>query len=352
MSLKALIVPPAETGAGPGCSRQLMPIANRPLLGYALNDLRAAGVTEVAVVVQDASASRIRQAVDENGTSGVRVHYLQQAGPLELRAAMRLAEPFLDGSAFILHFGDSLASQPLQRFARELGRKELDALILLCGGEQSEGGAVIGLVQRKLLGVDRHNTKTRSGAGPAGVYLFGPRLGEVLRGLEVCAPGELGIGQALERLRESGGRLATELVEGWWRYDAAPAALLDANYRVLERLVPQVAGTLQNSRIEGRVAVDRSAFLESATVRGPAIIGPKARITDTYIGPYTSIGAGVVVEGAEIENSIVLPDATIGFLGPRLEASVVGSGAKVVRDFRLPSGVRLCVGDGAEVSLA
>jgi glucose-1-phosphate thymidylyltransferase len=351
MSLKAVIAPPAETVSGAGGSRQLMPIANRPLLGYALDNLREAGVGEVAVVVEAASASRIRRAVDENDTSGLRVHYLQQPEPLDLCGAMRLAEPFLDGSAFVLHFGDSLASEPLERFVRELGGKELDALVLVRGGRQPEGGAVIGLAQRKLLGVDRHTADVRSGAVPAGVYLFGPRLAEVLRGLDVSAPGELGIGEALERLRESGGRLATELVNGWWRYDASPAALLNANRFVLERLVPRVAATLQDSRIEGRVAVDHSARLESATVRGPAIIGPDARIIDTYIGPYTSIGAGVVVEGAEIENSIVLPGATIGFLGRRLEASVVGSGAKVVRDFCLPSGVRLCVGDGAEVSL-
>jgi glucose-1-phosphate thymidylyltransferase len=351
MSLKAVIVPPAEAGSSAGWSRQLMPIANRPLLGYALDDLREAGVGEVAVVVEAASAWRIRRAVEENDASGLRVHYLQQPEPLDLCGAMRLADRFLDGSAFVLHFGDSLASEPLQRFAREQRRKELDALVLLRGGGQSEGGAIVGLAQRRLLSADSHSASLASGATPAGVYLFGPRLVEVLRELDVPAPGELGIGQALQQLRERGGRLATELVNGWWRYDASPAALLDANRLVLERLVPQVAGALQNSRIEGRVAVDRSALLESATVRGPAIIGPDARITDTYIGPYTSIGAGVVVEGAEIENSIVFPGATISFLGQRLDASVVGSGAKIVRDFRLPTGVRVCVGDGAEVSL-
>jgi glucose-1-phosphate thymidylyltransferase len=352
MSLKAVIVPPMETGSGAGWARQLMPIANRPLLGYALDDLREAGVSEVTVIVEGASALPIRRAVGESGPPGLRVQYLQQPEPLDLRGVMRLAERFLEGSAFVLHFGDSLASEPLERFARELRRKELDALVLLRGGGQSEGGAVIGLAQRRLLGVARQSASGASGGAPAGVYLFGPRLVEVLRGLDIPAPGELGIGHALELLRESGGRVATELVDGWWRHDASPAALLDANRIVLERLVPQVAGALQNSRIEGRVALDRSALLKSATVRGPAIIGPDARLTDTYIGPYTSIGAGVVVEGAEIENSIVLPGARISFLGRRLEASVIGSGAKVVRDFRLPSGVRLCVGDGAEVSLA
>jgi glucose-1-phosphate thymidylyltransferase len=352
VSLKALIVPPTEPGPGGGCSRQLTSIANRPLLGYALQDLREAGVDEMAAVVDDATASRIREAVAEDGTSDVRVQYLQQAEPLGLRAAIRQAEPFLDGSAFVLHFGDSLASEPLERFVGELRRREVDALVLLRRTGPSDAGTVVELARRKLFGPGSHNGDGASGAAPAGVYLFGPRLLEVVRGVDVPGRGDHGVAQAVELLRESGGRVAIELVEGWWRYDASPEALLEANRLVLERLVADVAGVLRNSRIEGRVVVAPSARLDSAKVRGPAIIGPNARITDTYIGPYTSIGADVIVEGAEIENSIVMPGATIGFLGRRLEASVVGSGAKVVRDFGLPSGVRLSVGEGAEVSLA
>jgi glucose-1-phosphate thymidylyltransferase len=158
---------------------------------------------------------------------------------------------------------------------------------------------------------------------------------------------------AVERLQEKGGHVKGLRVKGAWRYGGDPRHLLEGNRYLLERLTaPSVVPDLDNVEVQGRVMIDPSADVSDSTIRGPAVIGARARICDAYIGPYSSIGADVVVEGAEIEHSIVLPGATISHIGRRLETSIVGTGAKLFRDFRLPNALRVQVGDGAEIALA
>jgi glucose-1-phosphate thymidylyltransferase len=164
-------------------------------------------------------------------------------------------------------------------------------------------------------------------------------------------------GTELECLAESvlelGGRVETREVTDWWRLGPGPEAFLAGNRFALGAVAADYDfAALPGSRIEGPVSIDRSARVESSIVRGPAVIGPDALLRDAYVGPYTSIGRDVTIEGAEVENSIVLPSASIRHLGGRLEASVVGPGARIFRDFRLPKALRLNVGEGAEVSLA
>ena len=155
------------------------------------------------------------------------------------------------------------------------------------------------------------------------------------------------------RVHELGGRVSTRTARRWWRFRTGADALLEGNRFALEDLSPDYAqATLSNADIQGAVVAHPTARIESSVVRGPVILGPRARLIDSYVGPYTSIGPDVVVEGAEIEHSVVLKGASIRHLGGRLEASVVGPYAKVFRDFRLPRALRLQVGEGAEVSLA
>jgi glucose-1-phosphate thymidylyltransferase len=185
------------------------------------------------------------------------------------------------------------------------------------------------------------------------VYVFGPGAIEASRGLGAHASYERDLLAAAQRLTELGGTLDTPRMDEWWRYRHRPDMLLEANRFALEGLKADVGGAqLADTHIQGGVVIDASAQLESSIVRGPAIIGEGAKLRDAYVGPYTSIGANVVIDGAEIENSIILPGATISYLGRRLEASIVGARARVFRDFRLPKALRLNVGEDAEVSLA
>jgi glucose-1-phosphate thymidylyltransferase len=180
--------------------------------------------------------------------------------------------------------------------------------------------------------------------------LLGPRSLACVRESE---DGSELLDDALERIVADGGKVESHPLHGWWRFDGQPEALLEGNRMVLDSIEEDwEAAEVTRSKIEGRVVIHPSARVESTVVRGPAVIGAGARVSDSYIGPYTSIGDGVVIDGAEIEHSVILPGASVMHLGGRLEGSVVGARAKVFRDFALPRALRVAVGAGAEVCLS
>ena len=201
------------------------------------------------------------------------------------------------------------------------------------------------------------NGATPVGAGlaslrSAGIYVFGPGVFELPEADEPAARWDIQIAEAAEQLTQAGGRVELRPVHDWWRYGQRPDVLLQANRYFLSGLKPAMTEAwLENTDLQGPVVIDPTARLRSTTVRGPVIIGPDVEISDAYIGPYSSIGRGVVIENAEVEHSIILPRASIRHLGGRLEASIVGPDARIFRDFRLPRALRLNVGEGAEVAL-
>jgi glucose-1-phosphate thymidylyltransferase len=312
-----------------GASRlpALAPIANKPIVCYALEALASAGIDEVAIVVSPGSRDEIREIVSDGAGFGVRVAYFEQAERLGQAQAILAAAEFVGGRPFVLHRGDGLFRSSLRPLVEEFARAELDALILV-----QRGGAA----QPHL----------------AGVQVFGPRFFQAVRELKPSPRGRLEIADAADRLAALGGRVVTRAGQWWWSCDGSPGELLRTNRLVLDELRGEVSGVdLLDSRVEGRVAIHPSTTLTSSTVRGPSIIGPGACLSHAYVGPYTSIGAGVVIEGAEIEDSIIFPDVVVRHLGRRLEGSVVGRKAKLHRDFSVPAALRLWVGDHVEVSL-
>jgi glucose-1-phosphate thymidylyltransferase len=196
-------------------------------------------------------------------------------------------------------------------------------------------------------------TRDAPGSGlSAGVWVLGPGALDTLGDVDPSGSMELDMARATERLAALGGTVSARQVGDWWRFRGRPDALLEANRFALAGLKPAPLPTgLVNTHVQGVVKIHPSARLRNAVVRGPAVIGAGACLQDAYVGPYSSIGEDVVIEGAEIEHSIILAGASIRHLGGRLEASVVGPGARVFRDFRLPRAMRLNVGEGARVSL-
>jgi glucose-1-phosphate thymidylyltransferase len=356
-SLKAIVLAggtarDGDRGPAGMWARQLVPIANRPLVCHALDMLREAGIEQVAVVSGPETGAKLRQAIEASDSASNGLSYVEHDEQRGLGDALHAAESFLGGAPFVLHLADSLTTRGLRRFVRLEDSDPTDALVLMQDAPAVEAGGVVELTSGRLLGVLKRSAETANDVVPAGVYVFGPRVLDAAQAIPADGQGELGVAAAVEGLLRNGGRVRTQCVDAWWRYRARPEALLEANRLMLEQL-PRTAPTAlrEDIRLEGRVLVHPTAELESVTIRGPAIVGPGASVRHAYVGPYTAIGQGVTIEGAEVENSIILPGATVSHAGCRLEASVVGNRAKVTRDFRLPTALRLCVGDGAEVSL-
>jgi glucose-1-phosphate thymidylyltransferase len=254
---------------------------------------------------------------------------------------------FLDGEAFVLHLADSLAKQSLRSLTAGGAECDTEALLVVhecCGAELAQ------VVQ----------LRAAVGGGPArprplrndsaGVAVLGPGALDGVTELDLDP--EQPLEALVERVRQRGGRVGTRCATDWWRYRGGTEALLEGNRFALEgRRADYDRSQLTDSKIQGAVIVHPDASIQSSLVRGPAIVGARARLRDAYVGPYTSIGDDVVVDGAEIEHSVVLPGASISHLGGRLEASVIGPRSRIFRDFRLPRALRLTVGEGAEVCL-
>ena len=311
--------------AVPAGPKQLFPIANRPILFHNLEALRNAGLLEALILVERDAVDAIERAVGDGSEWGLGVRYAEYVPAVGLAGALAAGGDFLGDEGVLVQQGDALLRERMYPHLAAFAREHLDALAL-----ELAGGAAA--------------TVPRA---PAPGYVLSPNAIKIL-----LERPDVGL-DPLAGVRERGGRVRVQHVDGCLPCHGSQDALLDCNRRLLESLQPQVEpGSLENCEIQGAVVVHPSARLERTMVRGPVIIGPGARLTDAYVGPYTSIGAGVVVEGAEIEHSIVLSGAELRFVGTRIDSSVIGKGARVVRGFGLPSAIQLAVGDGAQVVLS
>jgi glucose-1-phosphate thymidylyltransferase len=327
----------------------LVPIANRPILFHALEAMREAGVADVAIVSCDSTTDDIRDAVGDGGRFGLRLTHLITEPADGPSAPLHAAQEFVEDGPFILQRGDGLLGDALSSFAGLVDHDGADVVLLV--HRQLARRRRAELESRRLLraaGVHAAPGMT----GVAGVYLFGAgALRGARRALGTGADG-MGLADVVEHVSQAGGRVHVRPVRDWRRYTGDVQDLLEMNRIVLDDLDREVDETEdRGNRIHGRVVIHPTAHLESSVIRGPVIVGAGARVVDAYIGPYTAIGDGVRVEGAEIEHSIILSGASILHIGGRLEASVVGRDAKVYRDFSLPRALRLQVGDGVEVAL-
>ena len=325
-------------------------IANRPLVCHVLHALDTAGVNEVAVVGSPDDLIRVGQTVEADDSAGPVVTYLPHHGSSSLLDVLSTAAPFVGDEACIVHAANGLAAESLEPFADQLRSDGPDLMLLLHRSTHKQDR--LGPKMRQVLGISELNGgKTRLCL--AGVCLLGPGT---LR--QACIPlrdpaQELDLTDIVERIATRGKHLDVGFLRTWRRYDGNPLDLLELNRIVLDQQLESTDSLDGHSdnRIEGRVVIHPTAEVTNSVVLGPSIIGPRTRITDSYIGPYTSIGAGAEIEGAEIERSIVLDGARIMHVGGRIEASTVGPRANIFRDFTIPRALRLHVGEGVEVAL-
>jgi glucose-1-phosphate thymidylyltransferase len=325
----------------------LAPVANQPLIRHALDWLEGCGVQQVAIVLSEGAASEVRRAVGEPRDWRFETRWLEQMPGERFLESLAALEDFLAGEPFVLHLADTLARRDLDTLLGAAAPADDEALLVVPEAAQADGARVIQLRARRDGG-----TSTAGGADiPAGVAVLGAAVSAAGGALDAFPHGGLEV--VANRVRELGGRVRTHAAAGWWRFQGGADALLEGNRFALEGIAADYnEATLSRSDIQGAVVAHPTVRIESSVVRGPAVIGPGARLRDAYVGPYTCVARDVLIEGAEVEHSIIMPEASIRHLGGRLEASIVGARAQVFRDFRLPTALRLNVGEGAEVSLA
>ena len=332
-------------------AKQLVPVANKPVLFYGLEALVSAGITDLGIVVGDTQAE-IRAAVGDGSAWGARVTYIEQDAPRGLAHAVLISEPFIGRDPFVMYLGDNLLNRGITQFVEEFQREKPAAQILLTrvpdpemfGVAELGGGRVVRLVEKP--------KQPKSDLALVGVYMFGPEVFTSVKRIKPSFRNELEITDAIQDLIDRGLEVRPHLVEGWWKDTGKLEDMLEANRLILDTIERRIDGSVDaESRVEGKVVIAAGATIERSIVRGPVIIGAGAKISNAYIGPFTSIGDDVEIRETEIEHSIVLAGANITGLATRIEDSLIGRNCRIYRLPVRPIAYRFMLGDNSEVGI-
>ncbi len=336
-------------------AKQLVPVANKPVLFFAIESIVAAGITEIGIVVGD-TREEIRGAVGDGSRFGARVTYIEQDAPRGLAHAVMISQDFLGDSSFVMYLGDNLIAGGITELVDEFRQAGCNSEILLAEVPNPEQFGVAELTaDGKVRRLIEKPKEPKSNLALVGVYMFDPHIFESVHRIRPSARGELEITDAIQDLIDRGLSVHPHIVRGWWKDTGKLEDMLEANRIVLEGLEVRRGAHLdklgRGSRVEGRVQIGEGVEIIDSLVRGPVVIGDGARIEHTFIGPYTSIGERCQLVGCEIENSIVLADSEIRDIPMRIDGSLIGRNVRICKTDDKPKAYRFMVGDNSEVGV-
>jgi glucose-1-phosphate thymidylyltransferase len=331
-------------------AKQLVPVANKPILFYGIEALAASGIEEIGIVVGD-THQEIRDACGDGSRWGVRLTYIPQAAPLGLAHAVLTAEPFLGAEPFVMYLGDNLIREPLAPLVARFRAEGPSAQILLAKVPNPQEFGVAELRDGRVIRLVEKPTVPPSDLALVGIYMFDRLIFDAARALSPSARGELEITDAIQGLIDAGRTVRPHVIEGWWKDTGKLEDMLEANRIILDTLEARCEGRVEASEVVGKVVIEAGAAIVRSVVRGPAIIGRGARVEDAYIGPFTSIGDGVTIRGSEVEHSIILEGSSITDVGGRIESSLLGRQVSVYRAATKPRAYNLMLGDRSQVGL-
>jgi glucose-1-phosphate thymidylyltransferase len=332
-------------------AKQLVPVANKPVLFYGIEAIAEAGIRDIGIVVGDTHAE-IRAAVGDGSRWGVCVEYIEQDAPRGLAHAVKISRDYIGDEPFVMYLGDNLLNKGITQFVRDFESQKPAAQILLTrvpdpqmfGVAQLENGKVVRLVEKP--------KEPIGDLALVGVYMFGPDVFESVNRIKPSFRNELEITDAIQDLIDRGLVVRPYIVDGWWKDTGKLEDMLEANRLILETFDRRIDGAVDaESRIEGKVVIEKGAIVERSVIRGPAIIGSGARIVRAYVGPFTSIGNGVEIQDSEIEHSIVLEGSCVRDLANRVIDSLIGKNVRIYREPVKPSAYRFMLGDNSEVGI-
>lgn len=333
-------------------AKQLIPVANKPVLVRVIEAIKEAGIDEIGIVIGD-TGPEIRETIGGGARWDVKVTYIEQDAPLGLAHAVKISRDFLGDDRFVMFLGDNVIQGGISTLIREFADGGWNSQIVLTkvAEPQHYGVAVLDDSGRVTKLVEKPKDPP-SDLALVGIYMFDKHVFDAVEAIKPSARGELEITDAIQWLVEQDYDVYPHVHTGWWIDTGKPTDMLDANSRVLEELTPRVEGTIDAaSEVDARVTVEAGAEIINSVVRGPAIIGERARIVNSYVGPFTSIYHDVVVEDSELERSIVLEHSRITGIGTRIQDSLIGRHAVVEKSSLKPKAIKMNLGDHSQVGL-
>jgi glucose-1-phosphate thymidylyltransferase len=332
-------------------AKQLIPVANRPVLFYGIDAMVEAGITEIGIVIAPETGDEIREAVGDGSAFGASVTWIVQDRPAGLAHAVLTARDFIGSSPFVTYLGDNLLKNGISGLVDSFREGESDAMVLLTPVPDPSSYGVAEVEEDRIVNLIEKPEDPPSDLALVGVYMFTPSIFEMAEGLEPSARGELEITEAIQALIDRDMTVDYEIVEGWWKDTGMLDDILEANRLVLEEVEAELSGTVENSAVEGSVVLAEGAVIRDSTVTGPAVIGAGSLIENSRIGPNTALGEDVVVRGSSIENSIVLAGSRIEEVAATIEASLLGRNVRVGRRQGSSEAIHLMVGDNSAIEV-
>ncbi len=332
-------------------AKQLIPIANRPTLFYVIDDLVAAGITDIGLIISPETGDEIRAACGDGGRWGATFTFIVQDAPRGLAHAVMTAEPFLGDGPFVMYLGDNLLSGGIGHLVEAFEASAPAALVLLTAVPDPQRFGVAAFdAAGNLVGLVEKPADPPSDLALVGVYLFTAAIHEATRQLTPSARGEYEITDAIQYLIDTGRPVHARRTRGWWKDTGKPDDLLEANRLVLAEMAGRVDGEVVDSRLDGAVVVAAGAHVAGSTIRGPAHIAAGAVVEHAAIGPFASIGPEVRLTGATVENSIIMTGAHIRHVRRPLIGCIIGAGVLVAADAGRPGeSLTLVLGDRSQV---
>ncbi|MCL6473248.1 MAG: glucose-1-phosphate thymidylyltransferase [Firmicutes bacterium] len=333
-------------------AKQLVPVANKPILFYAIETVRNAGINDIGIVVGD-TKEEVKKAVGDGSQFGVKVTYIEQEAPLGLAHAVKISEDFIENDSFVMFLGDNLIKDGINSLVDEFRINKPNCQILLASvpNPQQFGVAELngdGRIKRLI----EKPKDPPSDLALVGVYMFDKNIFEAVNAIKPSWRNELEITDAIQYLVDKGYEVHPHVISGWWKDTGKLDDMLEANRIMLEDIETSIRGSVdEKTKIHGRVVIEEGAEILDSVIRGPAVIGKNSKVMHSYIGPFTSIHDNVTITRSEIEHSIILAECVIESIGSRIEDSLLGRNVKVHRSERKPKAYRLMVGDNSEVEV-
>lgn len=333
-------------------AKQLIPIANKPILFRVIEAIRDAGISEIGIVVGN-TENQIREAVGRGGRWGVNITYIRQDKPLGLAHAVKVSHDFLGDDRFVMFLGDNVIEGGISPLIAQFADSDWNSQIVLTRIDHPEQYGVAELGDDgKIVRLEEKPKQPQSDLALVGIYMFDCNIFDAVNAITPSYRGELEITDAIQWLVNSGFAVHPFVHRGWWIDTGAPGEMLEANDLVLEEIDYEIEGYVdRDSKVGRRVSVERGAEIINSIVRGPSIIGENARIINSYIGPFTSINHDVIIENSEIEHSVVLENCEIRDIDSRIQDSLIGRSVVIERSPIKPKALKLTLGDHSHVGI-
>ncbi|MCI0706881.1 MAG: glucose-1-phosphate thymidylyltransferase [Ignavibacteriae bacterium] len=332
-------------------NKHLIPIANKPILFYAIETVVEAGIRDIGIVY-NAESKEVPEFIGNGSKWGANISYLPQQKPGGLAQVVGLAESFMAGEPFIFYLGDNMVVGGVKRFIDEYERSKTNCFLTLAQVKDPERFGVPEIKNGRIIGVEEKPKSPKSQYAVAGIYLYDKHIFEAVRSLKPSMRGELEISDAHQWLIDNGYSIGYTEITGWWKDTGKPSDLLEANRLILDNIKPRIDGDVdKQSDVAGKVVIEAGAKIVNSKIRGPVIIGKDCVIENSYVGPFTAIGSRTQIRHSEVEYSIVLDECKILSVHTRIEGSILGHDVEIVESNGKPRVHRFMIGDQSRIEI-